>query len=537
MKNLRLVAKRVLYVSKLTNVNKKKIRIILSVILANLIVAIDIGIIVIFSALLTNAVNNDNLIVVFITEGIKSNLFLIPVIIVLRYLIMFADRMNMEILSLQVNENLRYHLLNEMYKKGNYSTSDAYYYLNTVSQNVSAFYKALSGFLNNLLQIIGYSIFLIYSDTEMVMYFLIGALVLVFPTKYLLSKGKSYQHLSFNTGKDINSYIQRVLDNIFLIKILETRKEEFDKFQTRLEKNKNAWIKNNIFGALNSMLPSFGTLFFLSLILAFFDFAKNLTIEFIGVLLRMFQSLGNFNNTLTLVVNSSVHVDELYKIEENKSPEKNNFFSINSNLQNAVEVKELSFKYFGSEENIFSNININFKKNSHTVITGPNGSGKSTLLGLIAGLYIPQYGNVSIYTDKIGYVGVNPLIISGSLRENLIYGNKKDISDNEMYKLIDKFLLFEEEEFDLTKLISIKNLSSGQMQKISFMRALLNDVELLILDESTSNLDKRTKDLIFDILEKKHLTIINSTHNEEDFNFDRHLNIIIENSQRKLNLN
>ena len=56
MKNLALVAKRDLYVSKLTNVNNKKIRIFLSVILANLIVAIDIGIIVIFSALLTNVV-------------------------------------------------------------------------------------------------------------------------------------------------------------------------------------------------------------------------------------------------------------------------------------------------------------------------------------------------------------------------------------------------------------------------------------------------------------------------------------------------
>ncbi len=79
---------------------------------------------------------------------------------------MFIDRMNMEILSLQVNENLRFYLLNEMYDKGNYSNADAYYYLNTVSQHVSSFYKALSGFLNNLLQIIGYSIFLIYSDAK-----------------------------------------------------------------------------------------------------------------------------------------------------------------------------------------------------------------------------------------------------------------------------------------------------------------------------------------------------------------------------------
>ena len=75
------------------------------------------------------------------------------------------------------------------------------------------------------------------------------------------------------------------------------------------------------------------------------------------------------------------------------------------------------------------------------------------------------------------------------------------------------------------------------MQKISFIRALLNDVEVLILDESTSNLDKPTKDLIFDILLKNNLTIINSTHNEEDFQFDNHIKIVLENSERKLIIN
>ena len=75
------------------------------------------------------------------------------------------------------------------------------------------------------------------------------------------------------------------------------------------------------------------------------------------------------------------------------------------------------------------------------------------------------------------------------------------------------------------------------MQKISFIRALLNDIDVLILDESTSNLDKPTKDLIFDILLKNNLTIINSTHNEEDFQFDNHIKIVLENSQRKLIIN
>ena len=224
-------------------------------------------------------------------------------------------------------------------------------------------------------------------------------------------------------------------------------------------------------------------------------------------------------------------------IQGHGTTEKNKHYIVNSEQENAIEINKLNFKYFGSDENIFSNLNLNLKKNSHSVITGPNGSGKSTLLGLIAGLYIPQSGNISIYSNKIGYVGVNPLIVSGTLKENLIYGNRKEVEDTQIHKLIEKFSLFEDEIVDLNKAISIKNLSSGQMQKISFIRALLNDVEVLILDESTSNLDKPTKDLIFDILLKNNLTIINSTHNEEDFQFDNHIKIVLENSERKLIIN
>ena len=73
------------------------------------------------------------------------------------------------------------------------------------------------------------------------------------------------------------------------------------------------------------------------------------------------------------------------------------------------------------------------------------------------------------------------------------------------------------------------------MQKISFMRALLSKVEVLLLDESTSNLDIETKNFIFDILKKQEITIINSTHNPEDFeSIDRHLKIYFEGDLRKV---
>ena len=120
-------------------------------------------------------------------------------------------------------------------------------------------------------------------------------------------------------------------------------------------------------------------------------------------------------------------------------------------------------------------------------------------MGIISGLYTPTVGGVKLSSSKLGYVGVTPLIIETSIRENLLYGNSESISDKQIKDLLTKFN-FKSTDINLDEIVSNKTLSSGQMQKISFIRALLNDVEILLLDESTSNLDKESKVLIFDIL-------------------------------------
>ena len=105
------------------------------------------------------------------------------------------------------------------------------------------------------------------------------------------------------------------------------------------------------------------------------------------------------------------------------------------------------------------------------------------------------------------------------------------------YSVLLWILLFNSKEKTLDSIVDSKSLSSGQMQKIAFIRSLLADVQLLLLDESTSNLDVKTRQLIFKILKKKDITIINSTHNYEDFDYDHHLRIIYEDEKRKFLFN
>ena len=74
------------------------------------------------------------------------------------------------------------------------------------------------------------------------------------------------------------------------------------------------------------------------------------------------------------------------------------------------------------------------------------------------------------------------------------------------------------------------------MQKIAFIRALISEIDILILDESTANLDDKSRDLIFSILEDKKITIINSTHDPDQFRkVDHHLNIDIVGEEKTRN--
>jgi len=70
------------------------------------------------------------------------------------------------------------------------------------------------------------------------------------------------------------------------------------------------------------------------------------------------------------------------------------------------------------------------------------------------------------------------------------------------------------------------------MQKLSFIRVLLNKIDILLLDESTSNLDKESKILIFNLLKDEKITVINSTHNMDDFLYDHHLEINLKENIR-----
>jgi len=157
---------------------------------------------------------------------------------------------------------------------------------------------------------------------------------------------------------------------------------------------------------------------------------------------------------------------------------------------------------------------------------------------LLSNVYYPTSGKVISFSDKFAYIGANPLIFESTLYENLMYGNRLDVDINLLNEYLRKFEVFKEENnYDLEKQISNKSLSSGQMQKIAFIRALVSNADILLLDEATANLDKKSKRDVIDFVQNKGITIINSTHLEEELqNFDHHIEIQIKDETRTLNV-
>ena len=144
--------------------------------LSNLNVVLDIASILILTSILVGEISVDNAFIDFVVD--KS--FLLPVIVVLRFVFNFLEKTNLKNLELEIQEKLRSYLLREVFNKSNYSISDSFFYINIVSTHISFFYGALASLINALLQLIVYSTYLLFTD------FLYNILSLMYLTSFLL---------------------------------------------------------------------------------------------------------------------------------------------------------------------------------------------------------------------------------------------------------------------------------------------------------------------------------------------------------------
>lgn len=530
-KKINKIKNDVLHVSKLTKVKNKKSIIFIVVFLSQIIAFFDILIIVLFTKTLIGSGEEYKFLEGF--EPVLSTKVTLPLLILLRYYIQYKQNLTLKDLQLKIGNSLKSYIFSDIFKSKNFSVADSFFYINTLAGHVSFFYSSITSFMNYLLQTLAFSIYLFITKPDTISVFVLTIFFLAFPIFKFINKAREAMHESFELSRSSSYDIQRVVENLLLIKLLKKQDTELERFNNTIAKEKDFLLSNQRFAILNSNLPSFVTILILSIITIFFSDIFDISLDFIAITLRMFQGLGLLASAGGMVANSHVHLDKFYEMQNTNTHEKIELIyapkSLNKNI--AFQLTDTSFKYSNSSKFIFKNLNLQIFKNHHTVIIGPNGSGKSTFLGLISGIYSPNSGKIEVSSNNFGYVGPVPLIFTGSLRDNLLYGVEKKVEDEELMMMVNKFNLFSKNLSIqiLEKGVDNQSLSSGQMQKIAFIRALLKMPEVLLLDESTSNLDINSKNLIFDILQNQNLTIVNSTHDPDSFeNVDKKLKIFID---------
>ena len=214
----------VLYVSKITG-TQRKIIIFASVICSQLAVLVDVFLIGLFAYLIAEQKTDiefvDNIAMFF-----ESNKLLILLIVVSRFLFLFLQSYILRRIEYTVTKNLKEYILRRIFERRTYSISDAYFYTNDLSGHIGYFYSNVASFLNSCLNILVFSFYLVVSNFQVLLIFVGGLIILFFPIRELIKITRNYVNKTYFATRESMSEIERVIENLFLIKILKKENSE-----------------------------------------------------------------------------------------------------------------------------------------------------------------------------------------------------------------------------------------------------------------------------------------------------------------------
>lgn len=399
-----------------------------------------------------------------------------------------------------------------------------------------------------IIQLIFIIIFCLIESYSKFFQITVGLLIIVPIVIYYKKKFKNISGEILNLSYKFNKNLIRSVINFPLIKIFSI--EEKEKFFL-IESARNYYdkfIKSMYYLSINAALPqSIGSIV---IILVFFYISKESNSNHLVLFYLIYRFVGTMSQILSSYQNLNVyqsHYSVMKKIttesfiEEQLNSDKKIKFSKVKDYKSLLEINNLSFSFSSSEKNkeIFSNINLQLNKNENLLIKGPSGSGKSSLLLCLIGILGGEKNYSSIkWKDRnlnnldiedlrksVSYVGAQPFIIAGSIRENILFGlNKNQIKTIRDKDIIKACEIAEAKDFinkKDKKLETMLNeygdgLSMGQKQRICLARALVRNPLVLMLDEITANLDKETEVAIINSIDllKGKINIIVTTHSD-----------------------
>ena len=437
----------------------------------------------------------------------------------------------------RVGQRMMYNLRNNVFSKlqdlpisffTENKSGDLISRINNDTDKINQFFsQSLVQFMSSIFTMIGAGIFLITIDAKLALAALTPALLLLFFTRALSPWVKKQNAQNMKSTGSLSAEIQESLDNFKVIVAFNRRdyfREKFDDANVENYKTAvKAGIANNIFTPVFGISSNLGQL----IVLAFGIYLITIGQFSVGLLISFLAYIAQFYNPLrqiaALWASFQVALAGWERISQIMTQENNlKLVPDKADLKNPflISFQNVTFSYIADKE-ILSNVSFDLERGKIYAFVGPTGGGKTTTASLIARLYDPTDGKVLLYgkdirsynssdrTAKIGFILQEPFLFTGSIRDNILYGNACFIN------LTDEELLNELKEVNLDGLLerfegglnaeikaSGEGLSLGQKQIIAFMRAVIRRPDLLILDEATANIDTVTEQLLEDILRK-----------------------------------
>jgi len=342
---------------------------------------------------------------------------------------------------------------------------------------------------------------------------------LIYATRLFQKAMKKAFELVRREVANLNSFVQERISGIKIVQIFNREKIEKDKFNEINTKHRDAWLRtvwiNSIFfpiaeisgsiciGLLvwyggianaNGINISIGTLF--------------LFITMSGLLFRPLRQIADKFNTLQM---GMVAVDRIFSIFENNSIINETGDIDTPSFKGKIEFNNVRFSYISNIE-VLKGVSFLVRPGETLAIVGPTGSGKTTIINLISRFYNINSGQIKIddksindyklncLRSNIGVILQDVFLFADTIQNNVTLFDE-DISEDQVINVakelgIHEFIMSLPGNYNFNVQERGNTLSSGQKQLIAFMRVLIKNPDILILDEATSSIDSYSEDLI-----------------------------------------
>jgi ATP-binding cassette subfamily B protein len=389
------------------------------------------------------------------------------------------------------------------------------------------FSQSLMQFIGSIATMVGAGIFLLLIHFKLGVAALVPAILILLFTKTISPWVKKKNAVNLNSVGGMSAEIQESLNN-FKVIIAFNRRDYFrERFNKANQQNYStaigAGLANNIFLPVYSLFSGFAQLIVLTYgiyLISVGNFSIGLLVSYLAYATYFYNPLRQLASLWTSFQVAMAGWDRITRILALNTDLVTIDNIITEPSDALIEFRHVHFSYDDTKE-ILHNVSLNLERGKTYAFVGPTGGGKTTTASLMSRLYDPTTGTVLLdgrdirtYTPderskKIGFILQEPFLFTGTVKDNILYGNGPytNYSDEQMVQVI--------KEANLQSLLTIfenglqtkvssggDNISLGQKQLIAFMRAVIRNPEVLILDEATANIDTMTEQLLEEILNR-----------------------------------